>query len=233
MDEPTSSLSEDVAENLLGLMRELRSQGIAIVFTTHRLPEAFKVADRFVVLRDGRLAGATLAEDARESAIVEMMVGRPMSQHYPKAKVAIGDEPALEVKGLCGGIVSDVSFSVHPGEILGFAGLVGAGRTEVARLVFGADRAHGGRNSSRRQGLSTSVRPSRRSPAESAFVPEDRKRTRWRSPIPCAPISCSPGSASSRVTACFGAARVDRIVLDFAEKSWDQAALARPADRRG
>ena len=84
MDEPTSSLSEEVASNLLALMRELSRQGMAIVFTTHRLPEAFQVADRFVVVRDGRVVGRVPASDANEAGIVEMMVGRPMNQHYPK-----------------------------------------------------------------------------------------------------------------------------------------------------
>jgi ribose transport system ATP-binding protein len=217
MDEPTSSLSEDVAENLLGLMRELRSQGIAIVFTTHRLPEAFKVADRFVVLRDGRLAGATLAEDARESAIVEMMVGRPLSQHYPKAKVAIGDEPALEVKGLCGGIVSDVSFSVHPGEILGFAGLVGAGRTEVARLVFGADRAQAGEI--RLGGRTVDIRSPVQAIARGiAFVPEDRKRDSLALADSVRANVALAGLGKLARHGVLRAARVDRIVLDFVER---------------
>jgi ribose transport system ATP-binding protein len=175
MDEPTSSLSEDVAANLLHLMTELRARGMAIVFTTHRLPEAYKVADRFMVLRDGRVAGGGRAGTISEAQVVEMMVGRPMNQHYPKASVIIRPDPVLEVKNLSGGIVRDVSFSVRPGEILGFAGLVGAGRTEVARLVFGADRPTGGEiwlggsrihNASPVQAIARGI----------GFVPEDRKK---------------------------------------------------------
>jgi ABC-type sugar transport system ATPase subunit len=177
-----------VAENLLRLMGELRSQGMAIVFTTHRLPEAFKVADRFAVLRDGRLVGTALAKDARESAIVEMMVGRPLSQHYPKANVAVGAAPALEVKGLGGGIVKDVSFAVHPGEILGFAGLVGAGRTEVARLIFGADRAMAGEI--RLNGEPVQIRsPDRALAWGMALCRRTARATRSHSPIQCAPTS--------------------------------------------
>jgi ABC-type sugar transport system ATPase subunit len=175
MDEPTSALSEDVAANLLRLMQELKARGMGIVFTTHRLPEAFKVADRFLVLRDGRVAGGGTADRITEADLVEMMVGRPMAQHYPKADVAIRPEPVLEVSGLSGGMVRDVSFSVRPGEILGFAGLVGAGRTEMARLIFGADRPSSGE-------IRLAGKPvSNRSPVEAiargvGFVPEDRKK---------------------------------------------------------
>lgn len=175
MDEPTSALSEDLAENLLQLMLQLKGRGMAIVFTTHRLPEAFKVADRFVVLRDGRFAGGGPAGQISEAEIVEMMVGRPMNQHYPKAEVAIRPEPVLEVKGLSGGMVRDVSFTVRPGEILGFAGLVGAGRTQMARLLFGAERPTAGEV--RLAGKLVSYRSPVQAMAEGiGFVPEDRKR---------------------------------------------------------
>jgi ribose transport system ATP-binding protein len=175
MDEPTSSLSEEVANNLLILMRDLRRQGMAIVFTTHRLPEAFRVGDRFVVVRDGRVVGKVAADVANEARIVEMMVGRPMNQHYPKFNVPIERKPMLEVEGLSGGIVKDVTFSVRPGEIFGFAGLVGAGRTDLARLIFGAERPTAGE-------IRLDGKPAlNRSPAQAigrgiGFVPEDRKK---------------------------------------------------------
>jgi ABC-type sugar transport system ATPase subunit len=217
MDEPTSSLSQDVAENLLMLMRRLRSQGMAIVFTTHRLPEAFKVADRFAVLRDGRLVGTAPAKRADEAAIVEMMVGRPMSQHYPKPKVAIRGEPALEVKGLSGGIVKDVSFAVHPGEILGFAGLVGAGRTDVARLVFGADRATAGEI--RVGGEAVDLRsPYRAIALGIGFVPEDRKRDSLAlADSVRANVALAGLSKLSRHGVLSGA-RIDRAVIGFVER---------------
>ena len=175
MDEPTSSLSDEMAQNLFALMRKLRESGVAIVFTTHRLPEAFAVADRFAVLRDGQMMGMMQATEATEGRIVEMMVGRPISQHYPKVPVPFGERPVLEVVRLSGGIVKDVSFSVRPGEILGFAGLVGAGRTELARLIFGAARPSAG------QILFDGQPVANRSPQEAirrgiGFVPEDRKK---------------------------------------------------------
>jgi ABC-type sugar transport system ATPase subunit len=215
MDEPTSSLSEDVAQNLLRLMGELRSQGMAIVFTTHRLPEAFQVADRFVILRDGKLAGKALASEARESKIVEMMVGRPMSQHYPKAQVAIGERPALEVKGLCGGIVKDVSFAVRPGEIVGFAGLVGAGRTDVARLIFGADRATSGEI--RLDGAPVDIRTPHRAIAQGiGFVPEDRKRDALALADSVRANIALAGLSKLSRHGLLSATHVDRVVLGFA-----------------
>jgi ribose transport system ATP-binding protein len=217
MDEPTSSLSQDAAENLLRLMSELRSQGMAIVFTTHRLPEAFKVADRFVVLRDGKLVGTALACDARESTIVEMMVGRPLSQHYPKAKVALGDEPALEVEGLSGGIVTGVSFAVRPGEILGFAGLVGAGRTEVMRLVFGADRATAG--TIRLNGEVVHIGSPDRAIAHGiGFVPEDRKRDALALGDSVRANIALAGLDKLSRQGVLNAARIDRVVLGFVER---------------
>jgi ABC-type sugar transport system ATPase subunit len=190
---------------------------MAIVFTTHRLPEAFQVADRFVILRDGKLAGKALASDARESKIVEMMVGRPMSQHYPKAKVAVGDRPALEVVGLCGGIVQDVSFAVRPGEIVGFAGLVGAGRTDVARLIFGADRATSGEI--RLDGARVDIRTPHRAIAHGiGFVPEDRKRDALALADSVRANIALAGLSKLSQHGLISATRVDRAVLRFAER---------------
>lgn len=174
MDEPTSSLSEETSENLLALIRELKAQGMAIVFTTHRLPEAFKVADRFVVLRDGKKVGEGVASELTQEKVVEWMVGRPMDQHYPKQSAKMG-EAVLSVRGLCGGMVKDIEFTVHSGEILGFAGLVGAGRTEMARLIFGADKTEAGEIVLNGQAVHI------HSPIEAVklgigFVPEDRKK---------------------------------------------------------
>ena len=215
MDEPTSSLSEEVAQNLLSLMSELRAQGMAIVFTTHRLREAFKVADRFVVLRDGRLVGALLAKNTSETQIVEMMVGRPLSQHYHKAKVPIGATPALEVRGLSGGIVKDVSFAVRPGEILGFAGLVGAGRTGVARLVFGADKPTAGeiQLSGKRVRIRTPVQAIA---SGMGFVPEDRKRDSLALAHSVRASIALAGLSKLSRRGVIDAAKLNRAVLGFA-----------------
>jgi ABC-type sugar transport system ATPase subunit len=145
MDEPTSALGEDEVETLFDIIRTLKEQGIAIIFITHRLEEVLRIADRVVVLRDGRQIGSLPISEATAEEIIRLMVGRElMVDMFHKEKASIG-EPLLEVKGLCGsGVVKDVNFTLYAGEILGFAGLVGAGRTEAARLLFGADRKEAG-----------------------------------------------------------------------------------------
>jgi ABC-type sugar transport system ATPase subunit len=217
MDEPTSALSDEVANNLLRLMASLRAQGMAIVFTTHRLPEAFRVADRFTVMRDGLVAGNAKAGEVDEARIVEWMVGRPMSQHYPKTTVPIGSTPAIDVSGLSGGMVKDVSFSVYPGEILGFAGLVGAGRTEMARLLFGADKPTRGAivldgkaivNRSPGQAISHGI----------GFVPEDRKRDSLMLPHSVRSNIVIAGLRKLSDLGLVRSRRVDLSALRFAER---------------
>jgi ribose transport system ATP-binding protein len=140
MDEPTSALGEDEVEALFGIIGSLREQGIAIIFITHRLEEVFHVADRVVVLRDGRRVGGMPIDEATRGKVIHLMVGRELTDMFRKEEAGIG-EPLMEVRGLTRrGVVEDVSFTLRRGEILGFAGLVGAGRTETARLLFGIDR---------------------------------------------------------------------------------------------
>ncbi len=141
MDEPTSALGEEEVETLFAIINTLKEQGIAIVFITHRLEEVMRIADRVVVLRDGHRVGGMSIDEASPEEIVRMMVGRKLlTEIFHKEEAEIG-EPLLEVRGLGGrGAVKDVSFTLRKGEILGFAGLVGAGRTEAVRLIFGADR---------------------------------------------------------------------------------------------
>ncbi len=175
MDEPTSALSEEQSGRLLELIKHLRSQGLSIVFTTHRINEAFQIADRFVVMRDSRAVADVPARDATIGGIITQMVGRPVQAYYATEEHArVSSRPVLEVKGLSGGIVRDVSFSLYAGEILGFGGLVGAGRTEMVRLLFGADRATSGTI------LIDGVRKHIRNPNDAVgagigLVPEDRK----------------------------------------------------------
>jgi len=139
MDEPTSALGEDEVEKLFEIIGTLKEQGIAVVFITHRLEEVFRVADRVVVLRDGRRVGSMPIDEATAEEIIHLMVGRKLGDMFHKEEAEIG-APLLEVRGLTRrGVVEDVSFTLRRGEILGFAGLVGAGRTETARLLFGAD----------------------------------------------------------------------------------------------
>lgn len=139
MDEPTSALGKDETERLFEIIRNLKAQGRSVIFITHRLNEVFRIADRIVVLRDGRLVGSAPINDVNIDKVIGMMVGRSLSQMYQKETAEIGDV-VMEVKGLTrAGAVQDVSFELRRGEILGIAGLVGAGRTETARLLFGAD----------------------------------------------------------------------------------------------
>jgi len=144
MDEPTSALGEDEVETLFEIINTLKGQGIAIIFITHRLEEVLRIADRVIVLRDGQRVGSMSISEATPEKIIHLMVGRELTELFPKEEIQIG-EPLLEVRGLTRrDVVHDVSFTLRSGEILGFAGLVGAGRTETARLLFGADRKDGG-----------------------------------------------------------------------------------------
>ncbi len=139
MDEPTSALSDTEVERLYAIVRDLQAQGLAIVFISHKLGEVFRMADEISVLRDGQMVGSVRTAESNVNEIIEMMVGRPITDLYPPKGKGFG-EPILEVEHLDNGLTfRDVSFSLRKGEILGFAGLVGAGRTEVARSIFGAD----------------------------------------------------------------------------------------------
>ncbi len=144
MDEPSATLTEHELSRLFELIRRLQSQGVAIVYISHRLEEVFQIASRVTVLRDGALVGTKPIEELDRDAIIKMMVGREIQQQIPKEPTQPG-EVALELRNISRkGVLQDVSFNVRKGEVLGLAGLVGAGRTEVARVIFGADQADGG-----------------------------------------------------------------------------------------
>jgi len=140
MDEPTSALAENEIANLFRLMADLKRRGIAIVFITHKLGEVLRISDRVVCLKDGENSGEIATRDADEDRLVTMMVGREIDRLYSRRAARPSDEVVLEVRGLSGPPrIRDVSFRVRRGEIVGLAGLVGAGRTEVARLIMGAN----------------------------------------------------------------------------------------------
>ena len=144
MDEPTAALTAGEVSRLFEIIRDLRSRGIAIIYVSHRLDEIFALADRVVVLRDGRNVGTRPLEGLGRNELIEMMVGRELADEYPR-RTATPGPVRLVVSGLCRGkAVRDVSFTVRAGEILAIAGLVGAGRTETLRLIFGADKRHAG-----------------------------------------------------------------------------------------
>ena len=138
MDEPTAVLTSEEVDRLFGIVRDLRDGGVGIVFITHHLEEIAALSDRVTVLRDGRSVAQVPADTPRDE-LVRLMVGRSIEQQYPRERPAAGT-PLLRVEGLTRpGAFQDVSFEVRAGEVVGMAGLVGAGRTEVARAVFGAD----------------------------------------------------------------------------------------------
>ena len=144
MDEPSAALTPQEVERLFVIIRELKSRGIGVIYISHRLDEIFEIADRVAVLRDGASVGESLIEDLSRQRMIEMMVGREIENEFPKHYHDVG-EPRLVVEGLDrGDAVRNVSFEVRRGEVLGLTGLVGAGRTETARLIFGADRATAG-----------------------------------------------------------------------------------------
>lgn len=139
MDEPTAVLTSEEVEKLFAIVRQLRADGVGIVFITHHLEEIAALGDRVTVLRDGRSVDQVPASTP-EDELVRLMVGRSIDQQYPREHPEQG-EPLLTVRGLTrDGVFQDIDFEVRAGEIVGIAGLVGAGRTEVARAVFGADR---------------------------------------------------------------------------------------------
>ena len=174
LDEPTSALTDHEIRYLFDIIHRLREQGVAIIYITHKLPEVFELADRVMVLRDGALVGTRDRSDLTPDDVVRMMVGRELGTGYPKRDSELGDV-VLSVKGLTREPrFRDVSFDLRAGEILGLAGLVGAGRTEVARAIFGIDRATSGTVTV--AGNATIIRsPGQAIKLGIGYVPEDRK----------------------------------------------------------
>jgi ribose transport system ATP-binding protein len=144
MDEPSATLSPTEVAGLFAVIRELKAQGLGLIYVSHRLEEVFAIADRVVVLRDGQCVATRDIGQVNRQQLIEMMVGRQMEQEFPQRQIRLGD-PYLVVRNLCRGRkVRQVSFAIRRGEVLGLTGLVGAGRTETARLLFGADQAESG-----------------------------------------------------------------------------------------
>lgn len=137
MDEPTDALTDTETEQLFVVIRELREQGCGIVYISHRLKEIFEICDRVTVLRDGKWIGEQAVSELDEDRIIEMMVGRRLEEQYPRLARELGPV-SLQVKDLAGPGVRGVSFSLRQGEILGFSGLMGSGRTELMKLIYGA-----------------------------------------------------------------------------------------------
>ncbi len=174
MDEPTSALTKQETEVLFGVMHSLKAQGVSLIFISHRLGEVLEIADRVTVLRDGQLIGTVPIAELDEDSVVQMMVGRELGEMYPKAKMQ-RQELVLEAIGLHDGReLHGVDLKLHRGEILGIAGLVGAGRTALAETLFGIRPAVAGevrveerqvKHNSPREAIKMGM----------GFVPEDRK----------------------------------------------------------
>lgn len=184
MDEPTSSLSEKEAVRLFQVVKDLRAKGFTIIYISHRLEEVMGLSDDISVLRDGKVVHSAKTAEMDIPSIVHHMVGRELKDFFPKRKVTVGDV-RLKVDNLSSGAgIRGISFEVRSGEIVGMAGLVGAGRTEVARTIFGIDRISSGEITLNGRNILI------KSPAEAienrmAFLTEDRKRTGLCLQLPC------------------------------------------------
>ena len=174
MDEPTAALSAHEIDDLFRIIADLKAQGRAILFISHKFDEIFRVADRWTCLRDGCHVGEGLISQTNEAELVRLMVGRSIDKVYPKREVVVG-EAVLEVEGLSNATeFADVSFTLHKGEILGFYGLVGAGRSEAMQGLMGITKPT--RGSIRINGRPASIAaPADAIAAGMAYVPEDRQ----------------------------------------------------------
>ncbi len=173
-DEPTAALTNRETENLFKLIKKLKAEGVSIIYISHRLEELQEIADRITVLRDGRYIDTLDIHETDRAGLISLMVGRKLGVNFPRPSAA-GGEVLLEVNNLSTeGFLKDINFKLRRGEILGFGGLVGAGRTEVARALFGLDRMESGEVYIR------GCKVENRSPAKAiengiGLIPEDRK----------------------------------------------------------
>lgn len=173
MDEPTDALTDTETERLFSVVRELRDEGRGIVYISHRLREIFQICDDVTVLRDGRFIGERPVSELDEDGIIEMMVGRKLEEQYPRIPVKQG-RISLALQGICGAGIHDISFELKEGEILGISGLMGSGRSELMKMIYGALPRHAGT-------LSLYGKPiAPQTPADGlqcgiAYISEDRK----------------------------------------------------------
>jgi ABC-type sugar transport system ATPase subunit len=175
-DEPTSSLSQHEAARLYDIIGSLRARGVTCIYVSHRLEEIFRLCDAVTVLRDGRHVATAPTASLTKAALIEMMIGRPVEDYFPAHVQATPGEPVLAVEALSGpGGFHDVSFTLRAGEVLGLAGLVGAGRSEIARAIFGIDPRSSGRVRMRGKDVPPGS-PDGAIANGIGLVPEDRKR---------------------------------------------------------
>ena len=175
LDEPTAPLAIHEVETLFALIKRLKAQGLTIIYISHRLPEIFELSDRVTVFRDGKKIATLTTADTTKDELIHLMVNRRLDETYPQRSSVLGKK-LLEVRNLSTpSLLRDISFTLHAGEILGFGGLVGAGRTELARAVYGADPITSGQILVR--GRKVSIRhPQRAVSCKIGLIPEDRKQ---------------------------------------------------------
>jgi len=172
MDELTAALSEREVARLFDVIRRLRETEVTVIYISHKLDEIFQLGDAVTVLRDGKhIATKKLADVDGRSELIEMMIGRNVFQDYT-ARDTVSNEPVMVAKGLTNKLLNDVSFTINRGEVVGFYGLVGAGKTEIARALFGADRVSG---SIQFNGKDVGNSPKKAIAAGIALVPEERR----------------------------------------------------------
>ncbi|MGI6072451.1 MAG: sugar ABC transporter ATP-binding protein [Lachnospiraceae bacterium] len=174
LDEPTAPLTVAETDRLFEIVEHLKSMEVTIIYISHRLDEIFRISDRVSVLRDGKLVKTLTTAKTTRKDLISLMVGRELTEIYPERMNEIGEE-VLRVENITTDIIKDISFTVHKGEILGISGLVGAGRTELARAVFGADRRKGGEIyvNGEKENIDA---PSKAIKLGIGLIPEDRKR---------------------------------------------------------
>jgi len=173
MDEPSSSLTGEELVELAKIIRQLKEQGISIIYISHKLAEIFEFCDVVSVMRDGRMIDTKAKSEFTRNELITKMVGRTIENEYPPRPQCVG-APLLEVRSINTRKLHDISFTLHKGEILGLVGLVGAGRTEIVRALFGADKVRG--HQVLIEGKPVSIRsPKDAKDAGLGFIPEDRK----------------------------------------------------------
>lgn len=144
MDEPSAALTENELKNLFNVIRRLKSEGVGVIYISHRLEEIFEIGDRVTVLRDGKIINTCSMAEADRQSLIRWMVGRQLANEYPRLELRRGKE-ILRLENLHAGMLQDINLALYQGEILGLAGLVGAGRSELARIIFGAEAKDGGK----------------------------------------------------------------------------------------
>ena len=175
LDEPTAPLSVAEVDILFKIVNQLKEQGVAIIFISHRLDEVFELTDRVSILRDGVYITTLMTKDTNRAELIKYMVGREMTATFPPRHATIGDV-ALELKNLTGNKVKNISFVAHHGEILGISGLVGAGRTEIMKVVYGAEKKQWGEVFVNGQKANITSPAAAMNKYGICLIPEDRKR---------------------------------------------------------